>query len=156
LNTEWFDFLREMFYTIAWATLFVELADPPQMNILAAAGARGTLHLIHPEGGVAFFEYQIIRSKTVTVSSLLFHPKQCSILFCKSYFSALKTAFCIASSSRGQENGINILQQTYVYIFLYYTNGKIKERCSQLKHHIMKVYRGHAGTVSYIRCGIWR
>ncbi|XP_023709510.1 leucine-rich repeat and WD repeat-containing protein 1 isoform X2 [Cryptotermes secundus] len=74
--------LREMFYSIAWTTLFVELADPPQMNILAAAGARGTLHLIHPEGGVAFFECQIIRSKTVTVSSLLFHPKQCSILFC--------------------------------------------------------------------------
>jgi hypothetical protein len=77
---------REMFYSIAWTTLLVESGDPPQMNILAAAGARGTLHLIHPEDGVAFFEYQIIRSKTVTVSSLLFHPKQCSILFCKFHF----------------------------------------------------------------------
>lgn len=109
-----------MFYSIAWTTLFVELADPPQMNILAAAGARGTLHLIHPEGGVAFFEYQIIRSKRVTVSSLLFHPKQCSILFCKSYFSVLKTIFFITNSSRGQKNGINVLQSSYVYIFLYY------------------------------------
>ncbi|GFG30538.1 hypothetical protein Cfor_10826 [Coptotermes formosanus] len=74
--------LREMFYCIAWTTLFVELVDPPQMNILAAAGARGTLHLVHPDGGVAFFEHRIIRSQKVTVSSLLFHPKRCSILFC--------------------------------------------------------------------------
>lgn len=109
-----------MFYSIAWTTLFVDLADPPQMNILAAAGARGTLHLIHPEGGVAFFECQIIRSKTVTVSSLLFHPKQCSILFCKSYFSALKTAIFVTSSGRGQENGINVLQPSYMYILLHY------------------------------------
>lgn len=113
-------FLREMFYSVAWTTLFVELADPPQINILAAAGARGTLHLIHPQGGVAFFEYQIIRSKTVTLSSLLFHPKQCSILFCKCYFSTLKTGLCISSSSRGQENGIKGWQPSYVYILLYY------------------------------------
>jgi len=74
---------REMFYCIAWTTLFVELVDPPQMNILAAAGARGTLHLVHPDGGVAFLEHRITRSQKVTVSSLLFHPKHCSILFCK-------------------------------------------------------------------------
>jgi hypothetical protein len=78
-----FLFFREMFYCIAWTTLFVELIDPPQINILAAAGAGGTLHLVHPDGGVAFFEHKIIRSKRVTVSSLVFHPKQCSILFCK-------------------------------------------------------------------------
>jgi hypothetical protein len=117
-----------MFYSIAWTTLFVELADPPQMNILAAAGARGTLHLIHPEGGVAFSEYQIIRSKTVTVSSLLFHPKQCSILFCKSYFSVLKAVFCITSCSRGQENGINVLQPSYIYILLYNVKQKVKRK----------------------------
>jgi hypothetical protein len=92
-----------MFYSIAWTTLFVDLNDPPQLNILAAAGARGTLHLIHPEGGIAFLEHQIMRSKMVTVSSLLFHPKQCSILFCKFHFSALKADFCIISSIRGQE-----------------------------------------------------
>jgi hypothetical protein len=86
-----------MFYSIAWTTLFVDLADPPQMNILAAAGARGTLHLIHPEDGIAFFEHQITRSKTVAVSSLLFHPKQCSILFCKYHISTLKARFCIIS-----------------------------------------------------------
>jgi len=74
---------REMFYCIAWTTLFVELADPPQMNILAAAGARATLHLVHPDGGVAFLEHRITRSPKVTVSSLVFHPKHCSILFCK-------------------------------------------------------------------------
>jgi len=72
-----------MFYCVAWTTLFVELADPPQMNILAAAGARATLHLIHPDGGVAFLEHRITRSKNATVSSLVFHPKHCSILFCK-------------------------------------------------------------------------
>jgi hypothetical protein len=88
---------REMFYSIAWTTLFVELVDSPQMNILAAAGARGTLHLIHPEGSIAFFEHQIMRSKTVTVSSLLFHPKQCSILFCKYRVSTLKAGFCISA-----------------------------------------------------------
>lgn len=76
-----------MFYSIAWTTLFVDLVDPPQINILAAGGARGTLHLIHPEDGIAFFEHQIMRSKTVTISSLLFHPKQCNILFCKYQFS---------------------------------------------------------------------
>ena len=74
---------REMFYCIAWTTLFVELADPPQLNILAAAGARATLHLLHPDGGVAFLEHRITRSQKVTVSSLVFHPKHCSVLFCK-------------------------------------------------------------------------
>jgi len=74
---------REMFYCIAWTTLFVELVDPPQMNILAAAGARAMLNLVHPDGGVAFLEHRITRSQKVTVSSLVFHPKHCSILFCK-------------------------------------------------------------------------
>ncbi|XP_069674110.1 leucine-rich repeat and WD repeat-containing protein 1-like isoform X2 [Periplaneta americana] len=74
--------LREMFYSVAWTTLLVESGDPPQINVLAAAGARNTLHLIHPEGGVAFHEHQFLRSKRVNVSSLMFHPKQGNILFC--------------------------------------------------------------------------
>jgi hypothetical protein len=82
-SNDFFSLPREMFYCIAWTTLFVELVDPPQMNILAAAGARATLHLVHPAGGVAFLEHRITRSQKITVSSLVFHPKHCSMLFCK-------------------------------------------------------------------------
>lgn len=109
-------FFREMFYCIAWTTVFVEMVDPPQMNILAAAGARGTLYLVHPDGGVAFLEHRITRSQKVTVSSLVFHPKHCNILFCK-------------------------LRHLAIFLSLHnLKHGTAK--CAHLTYHTMKVHGG--------------
>ncbi|PSN47611.1 Leucine-rich repeat and WD repeat-containing protein 1 [Blattella germanica] len=67
--------LRELFYCVAWTTL-------PHANILVAGGARGTLHFLDPNEGIALLEQRVVQSCHVTISSLLFHPKQNNILFC--------------------------------------------------------------------------
>lgn len=49
-------------------------------NILAAAGAQCTLHLLHPSHQVCFFEEKIKMPHKVSISSVQFHPLARTVL----------------------------------------------------------------------------
>ena len=71
---------REIFYSLAWTVI-------GEITLLATGGVRNTLHLIHPAANIAFLQYTFkgIRNKYY-INSILFHPEEGSILFCKCIF----------------------------------------------------------------------
>lgn len=73
---------REEFYSVSWSTLFMKDTNKKTVasNILAAAGALCTLHLLHPSHQVCFFEEKIKMPRNVTISSVQFHPLARTVL----------------------------------------------------------------------------
>uniref|UniRef100_A0A1B6DMD0 Leucine-rich repeat and WD repeat-containing protein 1 WD domain-containing protein n=1 Tax=Clastoptera arizonana TaxID=38151 RepID=A0A1B6DMD0_9HEMI len=70
--------LREMFYTLAWTSV-------AQMTVLATAGVRNTIHLIHPAANVVFLQHLLKENRNKShINFLLFHPISKNILFCGS------------------------------------------------------------------------
>jgi len=71
----------EDFTAMAWTSF---LTCDGQMNILAVAGKKMVLHLLHPDQAVCFAEHNLLQKKGKSnIESLVFHfhPKQPSILF---------------------------------------------------------------------------
>lgn len=68
---------QEEFYTVAWSTVNMvenEGGKKLQSNILAAAGSRCTVHLLHPSRHECFLQEKIKKPSSVSISSLVFHP----------------------------------------------------------------------------------
>ncbi|XP_042232743.1 leucine-rich repeat and WD repeat-containing protein 1-like isoform X1 [Homarus americanus] len=73
----------ENLYAQVWTTLPLDSMGLETMNILAAAGARSTVLLIHPEVGVCYQMFRTVPNKAAAVvCALLFHPKKAAWLFC--------------------------------------------------------------------------
>ncbi|XP_071536280.1 leucine-rich repeat and WD repeat-containing protein 1-like isoform X2 [Panulirus ornatus] len=73
----------ENLYAQVWSTLILDDLGLRTMNILAAAGARSTVLLIHPEAGVCYQMFRTVPNKAAAVvCALLFHPKKATWLFC--------------------------------------------------------------------------
>lgn len=74
----------ENLYAQVWSTLPLDDLGLKTMNVLAAAGARSTVLLIHPEAGVCYQMFRTVPNKAAAVvCALLFHPKKATWLFCK-------------------------------------------------------------------------
>ncbi|XP_037783932.1 leucine-rich repeat and WD repeat-containing protein 1-like [Penaeus monodon] len=73
----------ENLYALTWSTLSLDEFGLKRMNILAAAGARSTVLLIHPDAGVCYQMFRTVPNKAAAVvCSLLFYPKKATWLFC--------------------------------------------------------------------------
>ncbi|XP_062391535.1 leucine-rich repeat and WD repeat-containing protein 1 [Sardina pilchardus] len=74
----------EEFFSLAWTTLLMSLENSAarHCSILAAAGRRGVVKLIHPMANLAFGEFRASRR---AISILRFSPHQSSHLFSGSY-----------------------------------------------------------------------
>ena len=74
---------NEDFYTLSWSTLFMKIDGKKiKSNVLAAAGAKCTVHLFHPEKQICFLEEKIRMPKGTSISSLQFHPLARNVLCC--------------------------------------------------------------------------
>ncbi|KAK7083950.1 hypothetical protein SK128_003393, partial [Halocaridina rubra] len=73
----------ENLYALAWTALSLDNTGLKKMNILAAAGTKSTVLLIHPDAGVCYQMFRTVPTKAAAVvCSLLFHPKKATWLFC--------------------------------------------------------------------------
>ncbi|XP_076130420.1 leucine-rich repeat and WD repeat-containing protein 1 [Alosa pseudoharengus] len=74
----------EEFFSLAWSTLLMSLKNsmPRHCSILAAAGKRGAVKLIHPRANLAFGEFRASRR---AISIICFSPQQSSYLFTGAY-----------------------------------------------------------------------
>nr|XP_014351147.1 PREDICTED: leucine-rich repeat and WD repeat-containing protein 1 [Latimeria chalumnae] len=74
----------EEFFTLAWTTLTVitQEGQKKKMNVLAAAGRRGIVKLIHSKANYCYGE---IKAHKKSISALCFSPKQDTFLFTGSY-----------------------------------------------------------------------
>ena len=75
----------ENFHSLAWSSLPTLQG---KINILAVAGSRSVLHLLHPDKAVCFGEFDLQKSDSRRkpknpIESMIFHPKQPNILFGK-------------------------------------------------------------------------
>lgn len=69
----------DVFYSLCWTTV-TDLKN--EENIVAVGGACKDIHLLHPNEGIVFFKYQILKNRKESVCSLLFHPFEKNLLFC--------------------------------------------------------------------------
>ncbi len=68
---------------MAWTTLEINNGDQTQkVNVLAAAGTRGSIKLLHTEQLMCYAEIKGER-KARPINSLQFHPTEPTWLFCK-------------------------------------------------------------------------
>ncbi|XP_050692825.1 leucine-rich repeat and WD repeat-containing protein 1-like isoform X1 [Eriocheir sinensis] len=73
----------ENLYAQVWSTLPLDDLGLKTMNVLAAAGARSTVLLIHPDAGICYQMFRTVPNKAAAViCALLFHPKKATWLFC--------------------------------------------------------------------------
>ncbi|MCL4130163.1 UNVERIFIED_CONTAM: hypothetical protein GTU68_051455 [Idotea baltica] len=73
----------ENLYALVWSSLPLDEMGMKRMNILAAAGGKSTVILIHPEAGCCYQMFRTVSNKAnMVVCSLLFHPMKASWLFC--------------------------------------------------------------------------
>ncbi|KAG0694202.1 Leucine-rich repeat and WD repeat-containing protein 1 [Chionoecetes opilio] len=73
----------ENLYAQVWSTLPLDDLGLKTINVLAAAGARSTVLLIHPDAGVCYQMFRTVPNKAAAVvCALLFHPKKATWLFC--------------------------------------------------------------------------
>lgn len=73
----------ENLYALAWTPLSLDCVGIKKLNILAAAGTKSTVLLIHPDAGVCYQMFRTVPTKAAAVvCSLLFHPKKATWLFC--------------------------------------------------------------------------
>ncbi|XP_063850199.1 leucine-rich repeat and WD repeat-containing protein 1-like isoform X2 [Scylla paramamosain] len=73
----------ENLYAQVWSTIPLDDLGLKTINVLAAAGARSTVLLIHPDAGVCYQMFRTVPSKAAAVvCALLFHPKKATWLFC--------------------------------------------------------------------------
>ncbi|XP_064082369.1 leucine-rich repeat and WD repeat-containing protein 1-like [Macrobrachium nipponense] len=73
----------ENLYALAWSAVPLDSVGLKKLNILAAAGTKSTVLLIHPDAGVCYQMFRTVPTKAAAVvCSLLFHPKKATWLFC--------------------------------------------------------------------------
>ncbi|XP_041096815.1 leucine-rich repeat and WD repeat-containing protein 1 [Polyodon spathula] len=74
----------EQFFSLAWSTTTLLTGDGRghRVSVLAAAGSRGVVKLIHPKASLAYGEFRASRR---AVSTLRFSPAQESFLFTGTY-----------------------------------------------------------------------
>ncbi|XP_039612549.1 leucine-rich repeat and WD repeat-containing protein 1 [Polypterus senegalus] len=74
----------EGFFTVAWTTLTMVTKNGKRrlLNVLAAAGTRGIVKLIHPRANLAYGEFKASKKP---VSALVFSPVQEAFLFTATY-----------------------------------------------------------------------
>ncbi|RXG52013.1 Leucine-rich repeat and WD repeat-containing protein 1 [Armadillidium vulgare] len=73
----------ENLYALAWTSLPLDDVGLKRMNILATAGGKSTVIIIHPEANCCYQMFRTVPNKAnAVVCSLLFHPKKASWLFC--------------------------------------------------------------------------
>ncbi|XP_072042851.1 leucine-rich repeat and WD repeat-containing protein 1-like [Amphiura filiformis] len=75
---------KEEFYCVAWTTLEINNGEQTQkVNVLAAAGTRGSIKLLHTDQLMCYAEIKGER-KARPINSLQFHPTEPTWLFCGS------------------------------------------------------------------------
>lgn len=75
---------KEEFYCIAWTTLEMDVDGKKKAtNILAAAGTKGTIKLLHPQQLLCYAEIKMER-KSKPVNCITFHPSHPTWLICGS------------------------------------------------------------------------
>ena len=74
------------FYCVAWTTLEINNGEETKKwNILAAAGTRGSVKLLHTEQLMCYAEIKGDHRRARPINSLLFHPVEKTWLFCEYY-----------------------------------------------------------------------
>ncbi|KAJ8043187.1 Leucine-rich repeat and WD repeat-containing protein 1 [Holothuria leucospilota] len=75
---------KEEFYCIAWTTLEMDVDGKKKAtNILAAAGTKGTIKLLHPQQLLCYAEIKMER-KSKPINCISFHPSHPTWLICGS------------------------------------------------------------------------
>lgn len=70
-------------YALVWSCVPLDDLGIKRINIVATAGGKSTVLLMHPEAGVCYAMFRTVPNKAAaTVCSLLFHPKKATWLFC--------------------------------------------------------------------------
>ncbi|KAK3876780.1 hypothetical protein Pcinc_018457 [Petrolisthes cinctipes] len=73
----------EILYAQVWSRVPLDDLGLNSITILAAAGGRSTVVVMHPEAGVCYQMFRTVPNKAAAViNSLQFHPKKATWLFC--------------------------------------------------------------------------
>lgn len=73
-------YFSETFYALAWNKVTI---DGKKRCILAVGGALNTIYFLHPYEQRKLAQFTIGNRKSTAIFSLLFHPEQKNILFCR-------------------------------------------------------------------------